>query len=166
MTKQSMDCRVAYRRLAMTAKYDIDKPMPYLILLAGIALAIFGLYRFLLKAEKRQVKALFLAVAAIGVGIGSLIFALTGKLPAALAILTALWPLGASYLRNRKPEAPSTLPVSQKEAYEVLGLSESASEEDIRAAHLRLMKKVHPDQQGTDWLARKINAARDILLKQ
>ena len=39
-----------------------------------------------------------------------------------------------------------------------------ASEEAIRAAHHRLMKQLHPDHGGTDYLATKINRARDVLL--
>lgn len=142
--------------------------MVYLILAIGVVLAVTGLYRYILKSSPRQIKALFLAAAALGVGIAAFVFALTGKLPAAIAILAALWPIAVSYLRNR-PAAPAgegNLPLTEREAYEVLGLPQGASPEDIRAAHLRLMKKVHPDQKGSDWLAKKINAAKDLLLKQ
>lgn len=141
--------------------------MSYLILLIGLILAIAGFYRFLLKADGKQVKTLFLSIAALGIGLGSLILAVTGRLPAAIGILVALWPLGVSYLRHRngQKQTETPLPTSHQEAYEILGLEEGADEEDIRAAHMRLMKKVHPDQQGSDWLAQKINAARDILLK-
>lgn len=59
--------------------------------------------------------------------------------------------------------APSQ-PMSRAEALEVLGLAEGASDEDIRAAHLRLMKQVHPDRGGSDYLAAKLNEARRILL--
>lgn len=51
------------------------------------------------------------------------------------------------------------------EAYEVLGLQRGATDEEIRAAHRELMKGVHPDHGGSSYLASKINAARDRLLK-
>ena len=139
--------------------------MPYLILFIGVLLAVFGFYRFFIKASPRQIKAMFLSVAATAVGLASVFLAVTGRLPAAIAILTALWPIGVSLLRNRKAPPSSNLPLNEKEAYEVLGLPEGANPDEIREAHLRLMKKVHPDQKGSDWLAKKINAAKDLLLK-
>lgn len=140
--------------------------MPYILLLIGLIFAVFGFYRFFLKAEPHQIKSMFLAIAAIGVGTASLYLAMTGRLPAALAILAALWPLGVSWLRSHKLHTEPALPTDRKEAYDILGLEDGASEEDIREAYLRLMKKVHPDQKGSDWLARKINAAKDLLLNK
>ncbi len=60
----------------------------------------------------------------------------------------------------RRPLAP----FSRSEAYDLLGLKPGASEDDIKAAHKRLMKDFHPDKGGTDYLAAKINQAKDVLL--
>jgi hypothetical protein len=54
--------------------------------------------------------------------------------------------------------------MSRAEALAVLGLKEGASADDIRSAHRRLMKEFHPDHGGSDYLAAKINQAKDVLL--
>jgi hypothetical protein len=56
--------------------------------------------------------------------------------------------------------------MSVEEAYEILGLSPGADEAAITAAYHRLMMQLHPDHGGTDYLATKINRARDVLLKR
>lgn len=54
--------------------------------------------------------------------------------------------------------------MSRAEALAVLGLAAGATAEEIRAAHRRLMRAAHPDAGGSDWIAARLNLARDVLL--
>lgn len=80
-----------------------------------------------------------------------------------------------SYLAQRFPgetdfsgqqQGPASTPggMTRAEALAILGLGEDATDEDIVTAHRSLMQKLHPDRGGNDYLASKINQAKDFLL--
>lgn len=71
---------------------------------------------------------------------------------------------GSRSERARRPRSSGGM--SRREALQVLGLDDGASEADIRAAHRRLIRQAHPDTGGTSYLAAKINEAKDVLLSR
>lgn len=71
--------------------------------------------------------------------------------------------LGADWREAEPPRGPR-VDMSRQEALATLGLQEGATEEDIRAAHRRLIVRMHPDAGGSAELAARINRAKDVLL--
>ena len=71
---------------------------------------------------------------------------------------------GTDQQTDGRSAAPSRTGMSVDEARAILGVGPDADEAEIRKAHRAMMKRVHPDQGGSDALAAKVQQARDVLL--
>jgi len=81
-----------------------------------------------------------------------------------LGYLEQRFPGEADFGRQQQTAADTGGGISRAEALAVLGLDDSASDDDIVQAHRKLMQKLHPDRGGNDYLAAKVNQAKDFLL--
>jgi DnaJ homolog subfamily C member 19 len=147
--------------------------MLWLLLGAVVLFVLLGGMRAFERASVTSIKALFAWIAALGGLSLALMLILTGRGGVALGALTLFGPLlyqRWQAARGRRigglgpRPRPRSASMSRDEAYEVLGLHPGASETEIKEAHRRLMRGAHPDTGGSDWLAARINQARDILL--
>jgi len=86
------------------------------------------------------------------------------KLIAAFLVAYAGWWVWKGPQGNPRPIRP-TIPADKTAARAVLGLDADANADEIRAAHRRLIAAVHPDRGGSAELTRRVNAARDTLLR-
>lgn len=87
---------------------------------------------------------------------------------ALLIVPPLLWRRGAynSYEEASRQRAKRMMQERQREASRLLGIRENAKPDEVKRAHLRLMKKYHPDVGGSKNAAARINEAKDILLKK
>ncbi|MGE0416253.1 MAG: DnaJ domain-containing protein [Acetobacteraceae bacterium] len=141
-----------------------------------VLLAFLGGLRAFERASVKDIKALAAWIAALGGLSLALLLILTGRGGLAVTGLFLFGPL--LWQKWQQSRGGRTLggmgrggggrhsgsPMSRDEAFEVLGLRPGATEQEIRAAHRRLMRGAHPDGGGSDWLASRVNQARDVLL--
>ena len=143
-----------------------------------LALGLFTLFLFVgglrafEQASVTTIKSFFLWLLALGGISVALLLILTGREGIAFGALALAGPViwnrfrtspWASHWTSAFKSAAGTSPpgtgggpMTREEAYQVLGLGAGASEAEIRAAH--------PDSGGSDWMAARINQARDVLL--
>jgi hypothetical protein len=143
----------------------MDRMLPVLIAAAVVAFLLWR-SRGRLAPGRWRIGA---GVVSIGGLVAGLLLAIRGEwelgLPLASLSLGGLFAARAidRTRRTQRPAAADALTAEQ--ARSVLGVADTASPGEIRAAYSRLMRMVHPDHGGTNGLAAQLNAARDRLLK-
>jgi hypothetical protein len=166
--------------------------MPEILL--GLVILVLGLWavKGFSNADPKQAARVLRALGGVALVIFAVFLLLRGEIglavPAGLIGLGLLgWvsvqprDLFAAYFDRRAPgwrqyaqgdagaggsRPPSGGKMTEEEAYQILGLQPGAGAEDIGRAHRTLMKKLHPDQGGTTYLAARVNEAKDVLLRR
>lgn len=154
--------------------------MPILFLITGLILLVLFLTFFQKGASIDMQKTFWRFVLFLVVPAALFYLLILGRSLPALLVLFIILPLIVKEIKSLRKEGrakadggaeqdnakPESWALTHDESLHILGLEKGANEDDIRAAHSRLIKKNHPDQDGNAWLASKINAARDVLLKE
>ena len=165
--------------------------MARIVVLLAIAFLGYLLWKELKQRSAKQRRQLLLRGGFFGLLAIILVLTATGRVHWIMAALAAMLPFAkilfslllralpflqvwmkhlqsdtGSSTDNRHSAPPQTYSeLSEDEAWKILGLEPDASREDIVLAHKRLIQKLHPDRGGSDYLAAKLNTARDLLLK-
>ena len=157
--------------------------MPQLLLIIGLVILVFVALNYFKQADPKKLANLsrYLVGAALaGLGLfvllrGNVYIALVLATGAVLAWQGTLWRYLAGRAekvgKQREGKSGSRRPagkpsMDRQEALEVLGLKGNPTVTEIKEAHHKLIRKIHPDQGGSDYLAMKINDARDVLLNE
>jgi len=101
--------------------------------------------------------------------------AIAALVPLAKIFLGLAWrgfPFIQAWMRSRQSKTSESVSakvntaLTEAEAWEILGLEPGSSNQDIIQAHRVLMQKLHPDRGGNNYIATKLNLARDLLIEK
>jgi hypothetical protein len=149
--------------------------MHIILIIIGAVILYFAVAKYL-NNQPEKFNNVFSKVLAVALGVVAFLILVKGNIPAAIVLATgavlswqgSLW----TYLQSKAqasngatPQVQSTDKMTRKEALEILELTGDPTHEEIKAAHHKLMKKIHPDQGGSGYFAAKLNQSKDILLK-
>jgi len=156
--------------------------IPLLIVL-GLVVVAWLLFGWLKRVHPRYAAKAMTAFGLAALVVAGIWLVLTGKLAGLAAIgaglapwlgravkLHTFWKSAQDILgqkQNTPPPPPPTRSsngMSVEEAREVLGVAANADAATIKSAHRRLMEANHPDRGGSNWIASRLNQARDRLL--
>lgn len=103
--------------------------------------------------------------------VGALLGVLLPFARGAYSFLSQVLPLWLKRRQAKVPPDSKNESEALQEALQILGLDGNIERDEITPdmvndAHRHLIQKLHPDRGGNDYLASKINQARDLLLKE
>jgi DnaJ-domain-containing protein 1 len=138
------------------------------LLLGGAALTLYlWVGKRKIPVLKRREWRVLTAAMAVACFTAAVFVSVRGGWGAGIVLAVAGLGLASSARKTAMPGvAPPSEPMSAEEARRILGVTPSASRQDVQEAYTRLMRAVHPDKGGTAGLAAQLNAARDRLLKR
>tara|TARA_B100001063_G_C16572230_1_gene456444 strand:- start:191 stop:637 length:447 start_codon:yes stop_codon:yes gene_type:complete len=143
-----------------------------MVLVLGIIFLIFLIFLFdwIISSEKEIFKEKIRTVIVIFSILLSILFLLFGLYYfSTFFVSLAIWFFKRKVffdliMRLFKKKNNSSIPLS--EAYDLLGIDENASIDNINKAHKELITRLHPDKGGSSYLSARINEARDIIMNE
>lgn len=149
--------------------------MGWLIIGCFIAALVFGAMVWYANTEVAKVKKALVSLALTGLFVVAILLIVgvargnIGLLPLLIFLVPVARRMKAQGRPNgfsgkfRQNTSPRST-MSRAEALEILGLKQGATEQEIKAAYRKLIASAHPDAGGSDWMAAKLNEAKQILL--
>lgn len=152
-----------------------------LIIALIVILGLWGIMAHLKRLPAAERRRLLWKLGLWGAGLGLILLVATGRAHWLFAVFGALLPLAKTALalgmqvfpflkgKRQAAQSPPRAAMDVREAMDTLGLKgeeQQLTREDIISAHRKLMQKLHPDRGGNDYLAARVNEAKERLLKK